>query len=93
MTITHTHKRMTGVYSDCFGEAIAPKAQYNLKTITKGECEGFSGRPEPGRIKGKESSEMEQDHMILPHPPPGPLPAFCLWKTLKSKFNQRREKC
>ena len=64
------------MFSDCLREPIAPKAQYNLKTITKGEYEGFSGRYEPGRKKEKESSETEQDHMVLPLPTPCPLPAF-----------------
>ena len=35
---------MTGMFSDCLQEAIACKAQYNLQTITRGECEGCSGR-------------------------------------------------
>ena len=74
---------MTGMFSDCLQEAIAPKAQYNLQTITRGECEGCSGRSEPGRKKEKESSEMERDHMV-PAPRPCRLPAFCLWRTLKS---------
>jgi hypothetical protein len=34
---------------------------------------------------------MEQDIMVLAFSP-WPLPAFCLWKTLVNKFNQRSEK-
>ena len=56
------------MFSDCLQEAIACKAQYNLQTITRGECEGCSGRSEPGRKKEKETSETEQDHMV-PAPP------------------------
>ena len=72
------------MFSDCLQEAIACKAQYNLQTITRGECEGCSGRSEPGRKKEKETSETEQDHMV---PAPPTTSSACLLSL--ENFNQR----